>query len=78
MNIFQKLFMAEDFDAAWDEYMEAYESCDPQAFLDEMQEGIRQKNGRGCEVSVKCKILKEMGRCQRKKNRASACFIEKE
>ena len=33
-----KVVMAEDFDAAWDEYMEAYESCDPQAFLDEMQE----------------------------------------
>ena len=35
-----KVVMAEDFDAAWDEYMEAYESCDPQAFLDEMQEEI--------------------------------------
>ena len=35
-----KVVMAEDFDAAWDEYMEAYESCDPQAFLDEMQEEL--------------------------------------
>ena len=35
-----KVVMAEDFDAAWDEYMEEYESCDPQAFLDEMQEEL--------------------------------------
>ena len=35
-----KVVMAEDFDAAWDEYMEAYESCDPQAFLDEMKEEL--------------------------------------
>ena len=35
-----KVVKAEDFDAAWDEYMEAYESCDPQAFLDEMQEEL--------------------------------------
>ena len=40
MNILPKVVMAEDFDAAWDEYMEAYESCDPQAFLDEMQEEL--------------------------------------
>lgn len=32
-----KVVMAKDFDAAWDEYMTAYEGCDPQAFLDEMQ-----------------------------------------
>ena len=35
-----KVVMAEDFDAAWEEYMEVYESCDPQAFLDEMQEEL--------------------------------------
>lgn len=32
-----KVVMAEDFDAAWAEYMTAYEACNPQAFLDEMQ-----------------------------------------
>ena len=32
-----KVVMAADFDSAWDEYMAAYEGCNPQAFLDEMQ-----------------------------------------
>ena len=32
-----KVIMSEDFDAAWDEYMEAYETANPQTFLDEMQ-----------------------------------------
>ena len=29
--------MADDFVSAWDEYMTAYDGCNPQAFLDEMQ-----------------------------------------
>lgn len=32
-----KVVMADDFEAAWDEYMGVYESCNPQDFLDEMQ-----------------------------------------
>ncbi len=32
-----KVCMADDYEAAWEEYMQAYEACNPQAFLDEMQ-----------------------------------------
>lgn len=32
-----KIVMASDFEAAWEEYMDAYEACNPQDFLDEMQ-----------------------------------------
>ena len=32
-----KVVMAADFESAWDEYMTAYDGCNPQAFLDEMQ-----------------------------------------
>lgn len=32
-----KVVMAYNFDSAWDEYMEAYEGCNPEAFLSEMQ-----------------------------------------
>ena len=32
-----KVVMASDFDSAWDEYMEAYEACDPDSFISEMQ-----------------------------------------
>lgn len=32
-----KIVMADDFEAGWVEYMEAYEGTNPQAFLDEMQ-----------------------------------------
>ncbi len=32
-----KVVMADNFDSAWDEYMEAYNKANPQAFLDEMQ-----------------------------------------
>lgn len=40
-----KVVMAEDFDAAWAEYMEAYEACNPQAFLDEMQVELERRAG---------------------------------
>lgn len=41
-----KVVMSEDFDATWEEYMAAYEACNPQAFLDEMQEELdRRANG---------------------------------
>ena len=29
--------MADDFDAGWAEYMEAYNACNPDAFIAEMQ-----------------------------------------
>ena len=32
-----KIVMADDYEAAWTDYMEVYESTDPQAFLGEMQ-----------------------------------------
>ena len=32
-----KVVMADDFDAGWAEYMEAYNACNPQAFIAEMQ-----------------------------------------
>ena len=32
-----KLVLSDDFEETWDEYMEAYEECDPQVFLDEAQ-----------------------------------------
>lgn len=32
-----QVVMAKDFDAAWAEYMEAYNSCDPEAFIGELQ-----------------------------------------
>ncbi len=32
-----KVVMAGDFESAWEEYMEVYNGCNPQAFVDEMQ-----------------------------------------
>ena len=32
-----QVVMAKDFDAAWAEYMDAYNSCDPGAFIGELQ-----------------------------------------
>lgn len=32
-----KVVMAKDFEKAWNDYMKAYNDCNPQAFLDEMQ-----------------------------------------
>ena len=32
-----KVVMAKDFEKGWDDYMKAYEKCNPQAFVDEMQ-----------------------------------------
>ncbi len=41
-----KVVMAEDFDAAWAEYMEAYNGCNPQDFLDEMQAELERRIGK--------------------------------
>lgn len=35
-----KVVMASDFEKSWEEYLEAYETANPQAFLDEMQEEL--------------------------------------
>ena len=35
-----KVVMASDFDSEWENYMKAYEECNPKAFLDEMQEEL--------------------------------------
>ena len=35
-----KVVMSSDFEKTWAEYMTAYEECNPQAFLDEMQEEL--------------------------------------
>lgn len=32
-----KVVMASDFEGAWEEYLEVYNGCNPQAFIDEMQ-----------------------------------------
>ncbi len=42
-----QVVMASDFDAAWAEYMAAYEGCNPGAFLEEMQEEL----DRRCEIA---------------------------
>lgn len=38
-----KVVMADDFSKAWDEYMEAYEGCNPGAFLGEMQTELEKR-----------------------------------
>ena len=38
-----KLVMSGDFETEWTNYMAAYEDCNPQAFLDEMQEELNRR-----------------------------------
>ena len=38
-----KVVMADDFDAAWAEYMEAYNACNPQDFIDAMQTELERR-----------------------------------
>ncbi|MDE7187591.1 MAG: sugar ABC transporter substrate-binding protein, partial [Lachnospiraceae bacterium] len=38
-----QIVMASDFDAAWDDYMDAYNAVNPQDFLDEMQEELNRR-----------------------------------
>ena len=40
-----QVVMASDFDATWDQYMEAYNATNPQDFLDEMQEELNRRAG---------------------------------
>lgn len=41
-----KVVMAADFDKTWSDYMAAYEECNPQAFLDEMQVELDRRAGK--------------------------------
>ena len=38
-----KVVMASDFESTWNEYMSAYEACNPQDFLDEMQAELERR-----------------------------------
>ena len=40
-----KVVMASDFEATWNDYMSAYEACNPQDFLDEMQAELERRAG---------------------------------
>ncbi len=40
-----KVVMASDFESTWSDYMDAYEACNPQDFLDEMQEELDRRAG---------------------------------
>ena len=44
-----KVVMSSDFDAAWAEYMEAYEAVNPQDFLDEMQAELERRAAAAAE-----------------------------
>ena len=35
-----KVVMDKNFDSAWAEYMDAYNACNPQAFISEMQDEL--------------------------------------
>ncbi len=40
------LVMSDDFESEWERYIEAYNACDPQDFLDEMQEELNRRAGK--------------------------------
>ena len=41
-----KVVMAGDFESTWNDYMDAYNSCNPQDFLDEMQAELERRAGK--------------------------------
>jgi putative aldouronate transport system substrate-binding protein len=41
-----KVVMASDFESTWNEYMDAYNACNPQDFLDEMQAELERRAGK--------------------------------
>ncbi|MBP3234431.1 MAG: sugar ABC transporter substrate-binding protein [Eubacterium sp.] len=41
-----KVVMAGDFESTWNEYMDAYNACNPQDFLDEMQAELERRAGK--------------------------------
>lgn len=40
-----KLILSDDFEQAWDEYMQMYESCEPEIFFDAMQRELERRDG---------------------------------
>ena len=36
------VIMADDFDAAWDQYMEEYNACNPQIYFDYLQQKVNE------------------------------------
>ena len=40
-----KLILSDDFEQAWDEYMQMYESCEPEIFFDAMQRELERRAG---------------------------------
>lgn len=38
-----RVIMAEDFDAAWQEYMAAYDACEPQILMDDLQQEVMRR-----------------------------------
>ncbi len=41
-----KVVMSSDFESTWNEYMDAYNACNPQDFLDEMQAELERRAGK--------------------------------
>ena len=37
-----QVIMADDFDAAWDQYMEEYNACNPQIYFDYLQQKVNE------------------------------------
>ena len=37
-----QVIMADDFDAAWDQYMEEYNACDPHIYFDYLQQKVNE------------------------------------
>ena len=40
-----KVILSDDFEQAWEEYMQLYESCEPQIFFDAMQRELERRVG---------------------------------
>ena len=38
-----RVIMAEDFDTAWQEYMDAYNACSPQILMEDLQQEVMRR-----------------------------------
>ena len=47
-----RVVMAEDFDTAWNEYMEEYTRCEPEVYLEEMQAEVERRVAAGDSASI--------------------------
>lgn len=47
-----RVVMAEDFDTAWNEYMEEYTRCEPEVYLEEMQAEVERRVAAGDSASL--------------------------